>query len=61
MVLLRLIGRTMCDSARGDHIVNVAPAWERAGDFGVSLGAEFDEAMSYPALRKAKSIDARLT
>jgi putative transposase len=39
-----------------DHIVRVAPALERVGDFATFLGEEFDEAMSYAALRKAESI-----
>lgn len=39
-----------------DHIVRVDPALERVGDFATFLGEEFDEAMSYAALRKAESI-----
>lgn len=39
-----------------DHVVRVAPALDRVGDFGVFLGEPFDQAMSYAALRKAESI-----
>jgi putative transposase len=39
-----------------DHVVKVAPALERVGDFAAFLGEPFDEAMSYAALRKAESI-----
>lgn len=39
-----------------DHVVNVAPALERVGDFRAFLGEEFDEAMSYASLRKAESV-----
>ena len=39
-----------------DHVVSVAPALERVGDFAVFLGEEFDEALSYAALRKAESV-----
>jgi putative transposase len=39
-----------------DHVVKVAPALERVGDFRAFLGEEFDEAMSYAALRKAESV-----
>ena len=39
-----------------DHVVTVAPALERVGDFAVFLGEEFDEALSYAALRKAESV-----
>ena len=39
-----------------DHVVNVAPALERVGDFRAFLGEEFDEAMSYAALRKAENM-----
>ena len=39
-----------------DHVVSVAPALERIGDFRAFLGEEFDEAMSYAALRKAESV-----
>lgn len=38
-----------------DHVVNVAPALERVGDFAAFLGEPFDEALSYAALRKAES------
>jgi putative transposase len=41
---------------RGDPVVTVAPALERIGDFRAFLGAEFDEAMTYAALRKAESV-----
>lgn len=39
-----------------DHVVRVAPALDRVGDFSAFLGEPFDEAMSYAALRKAESI-----
>jgi putative transposase len=39
-----------------DRHVDVAPALERVGDFSVFLGAAFDEAMTYAALRKAESV-----
>ena len=43
-------------AGRDDHVVKVAPALERVGDFAAFIGAEFDEAMSYAALRKAESV-----
>ena len=39
-----------------DHVVKVAPALERVGDFAAFLGDSFDEALSYAALRKAESV-----
>ena len=39
-----------------DHVVKVDPALERVDDFRDFLGEEFDEAMSYAALRKAESV-----
>lgn len=39
-----------------DHVVKVAPALERVGDFRAFLGDEFDEAMSYATLCKAESV-----
>ena len=39
-----------------DHVVKVAPALERVGDFAAFLSEEFDEALTYAALRKAESI-----
>ena len=39
-----------------DHVVCVAPALERVGDFAAFLGEEFDEALTYAALRKAESV-----
>lgn len=39
-----------------DHVVTVAPALERVGDFAAFLGEEFDEALGYAALRKAESV-----
>lgn len=39
-----------------DHVVKVAPALERVGNFAAFLGEEFDEALSYAALRKAESV-----
>ncbi|MGH6781549.1 MAG: transposase [Sphingomonadaceae bacterium] len=39
-----------------DHVVKVAPALERVGDFASFLGEAFDEALSYAALRKAETV-----
>jgi putative transposase len=39
-----------------DHVVKTSPALDRVGDFGAFLGEDFDEAMSYAALRKAESV-----
>lgn len=39
-----------------DHVVKVAPALERTGDFAAFLGEVFDEALAYAALRKAESV-----
>ena len=39
-----------------DAVVTVAPALERVGDFRAFLGEEFDEALSYVALRRAESV-----
>ena len=39
-----------------DHVVKVAPALERLGDFATFLGEDFDEALDYAALRKAESV-----
>jgi putative transposase len=39
-----------------DHVVTVAPALERVGDFAAFLGEDFDEALGYAALRKAESV-----
>jgi putative transposase len=39
-----------------DHVVKVAPALERVGDFTAFLGEPFDEALSYAALRKAERV-----
>ena len=39
-----------------DHVVKVAPALERVGDFGAFLDEDFDEALTYAPLRKAESI-----
>jgi putative transposase len=43
-------------AAKDDHVVRVAPALERVGDFAAFLGEPFDEALSYAALRKAESV-----
>jgi len=43
-------------AGQDDHVVTVAPALERVGDFAAFLGEEFDEAMTYAALRKAESV-----
>ena len=39
-----------------DHVVKVAPALDRVGNFAAFLGEDFDEALGYAALRKAESI-----
>lgn len=39
-----------------DGVVQVASAIERTGDFGAFLGEDFDEALTYAALRKAESV-----
>jgi putative transposase len=39
-----------------DHVVRVAPALDRVGDFRAFLGEDFDEAFTYAALRKAETI-----
>src|SRR3954471_2627599 len=41
---------------KDDHVVKVAPALERVGDFATFLGESFDEALSYAALRKAEKV-----
>jgi putative transposase len=43
-------------AGQDDHVVNVAPALERVGNFQVFLGEHFDEAFTYAALRKAESL-----
>jgi len=39
-----------------DHVVRVAPALDRVGDFAAFLGEAFDEAMTFGVLRKAESV-----
>jgi putative transposase len=39
-----------------DGVVQVAPALDRVGDFAAFLGEDFDEALTYAALRKAESV-----
>lgn len=39
-----------------DHVVRTAPARERVGDFRAFLGEDFDEALTYAALRKAETL-----
>lgn len=39
-----------------DHVVTVAPALARVGDFAAFLGEPFDEGLTYAALRKAESV-----
>ena len=43
-------------AGQSDKFVDVAPALERVGDFAAFLGQEFDEALTYAALRKAETI-----
>jgi putative transposase len=42
--------------ALDDHVVRVAPALGRVGDFAAFLDEAFDEAFAYAALRKAENI-----
>lgn len=39
-----------------DHVVTVAPALDRIGDFRAFLGEAFDEAFTYAALRRAETL-----
>ena len=39
-----------------DTLVRIKPALERVGDFAAFLSEDFDEALSYTALRKAESV-----
>ena len=43
-------------AGQDDHVVTVAPALERVGDFQTFLGEDFDEAFTYAALRKAEGL-----
>lgn len=43
-------------AGQDDHVVTIAPALERVGDFAAFLGEPFDEAFTYAALRKAESV-----
>ena len=43
-------------AGKDDHVVKVAPALARVGEFAALLGGAFDEALSYAALRKAESV-----
>jgi putative transposase len=43
-------------AGRDDHVVTVALALERVGNFATFLGEPFVEALSYAALRKAESV-----
>lgn len=43
-------------AGQDDHVVRVAPALERVGDFAAFLGEHFDEECTYAALRKAETI-----
>jgi putative transposase len=43
-------------AGQDDHVVTVAPALARVGDFAAFLGEPFDDAMTYAALRKAESV-----
>jgi putative transposase len=43
-------------AGKDDHVVKVAPALERVGDFAAFLSEPFDEALSYAALRQAESV-----
>ena len=39
-----------------DHVVKVTPGARAGADFAAFLGAEFDEALTYTALRRAESV-----
>jgi putative transposase len=41
---------------RDDCVVSVGPALERVGDFAAFLSQDFDEALTYAALRRAESV-----
>jgi putative transposase len=43
-------------AGKSDGYVTVEPALERVGHFAAFLGEQFDEALSYAALRKAESV-----
>ncbi|WP_088310301.1 transposase [Novosphingobium sp. B 225] len=43
-------------AGRNDHVVTVAPALQRTGDFHAFLSEDFDEAFTYAALRKAEGL-----
>ena len=43
-------------AGESNAFVDVAPALERIGDFGAFLGEQFDEVVTYAALRKAESV-----
>lgn len=43
-------------AGRDDHVVTVAPALERVGNFAAFLGEDFAKALAYAALRKAESV-----
>ena len=43
-------------AGESDRFVDVVPALDRVGDFARFLGEEFDEALSYAALRRAESV-----
>jgi len=43
-------------AGQNDHVVDVAPALERVGNFQTFLGQDFDEHLTYANLRKAESI-----
>lgn len=43
-------------AGQDDHVVTVAPAMERVGDFAAFLGEAFDEELTYAAMRRAESV-----
>ncbi|WOE74573.1 transposase [Alterisphingorhabdus coralli] len=43
-------------AGKDDRFVKTAPALERVGDFKAFLGEDFDEEMTYAALRKAETL-----
>jgi putative transposase len=43
-------------AGQDDHVVTLAPALDRVGNFANFLSEEFDEALAYAALRKAETL-----
>ena len=54
--VFRITSPSAAIAGEDDHVVTVAPALERVGDFGAFPGEGFDEATTYAALRKAETV-----